>query len=161
GRVAANTTVLVPVNRVAGVDHRVLQSDPVRAVVKRWAIERSSLGTHVEPVSVHETSRRSHIHLPVEINCPEILVRSQPDLDRLKYVSGKEPRGERHAVDGALARRYGECVADCKSKVDGPGVGFAIDRTVFIQRSGEGGRNGDSEERCGQQNARRKATSHV
>jgi hypothetical protein len=57
-RVVSFTAVLIPVHRIAGVDQRVLEVDPIRAGIQVRAVEAAALLADIEAVGVGEALRR-------------------------------------------------------------------------------------------------------
>ncbi len=128
------TGVLIPVNRVASIDNRVLQVQPVGAGRQVDGAEAAGagLGADVEAVLVARASALGEVDNRVIERGAAEFGRGDGDLGRLKHVARIRPRTKLQTGSRALAAQR-EAVADDETGVDGPGIRCAVDGTVAIE----------------------------
>ena len=124
-------TILIPVNRIAGIYDTVLQIQPVGPRVQVEAGEGGRFVANVVADGVLKTAARREPQCLVEVGSAAEFARSDRDLSRLQNVAREQPRGEGNAVD----RRWGtddERITDGEAEIDGPAEFLSVGRSVVI-----------------------------
>ena len=97
--------VLIPVDRVAVADNRVLQVQPVGTGVQSRAAEAASLGADVEAEPLATQPLCVKLTVPLKKVVPPNSSDVIETVSRLKYVTFKHPGAEAQAANGRSGSR--------------------------------------------------------